>query len=678
MKTLLVEIGTEEIPARFISEELTALREKFEDFFKKVRVDHSHIIGYSTPRRLAVLIKDVSEKQDNREVNVIGPPKRVAFDATGSPTKAALGFAKSQNVDIKDLRVVTTNRGEYLAVETKEEGAPTVEVLQRELSTLITSLPFPRSMRWGEGTVKFVRPICWICAMFGEDTVLFELERLKSDNVTYGHRFLSPDPIRLDHPEHYASIMTDHHVLADPDERKSVIVEGMKEIESQYRYRVTRDDELLDTVTALVEYPTVILGSFDVTYLALPKKLLVTVMKSHQKYFSVEDNRGDLLPHFVVVSNTLPRNNDIVRRGAERVLKARLEDATFYYDEDRKSSFWNYVEKLKKVTFHEELGSMYEKCERMAFICSFIADTLNLETKENLLRAVMLSKADLVTGVVREFPELQGYMGMTYAYHSGEESRVADAIFEHYLPTHAGDRIPESDMGRIISLADKIDNISSFFLIGIVPTGSEDPFALRRQAAGILLILQNTAYPVSLDLLIETSLQALESYSPSIRTLKKRIIRFFLQRFEHLMTSQGYRHDVIQAALTGSPLHIRSICARIESLSRLRESSRFAGLLAAAKRVYNILQDSPSSVVNEDLFIHEAERELLHIAREVGGILNVSGYDELFRLEKPINCFFDEVLVMDKQEEIKANRLALLGVVRDVLNGLGDFSKVMI
>ena len=678
MKTFLIEIGTEEIPARFISIGLVALQEKFEEFLNNSFIEYGKITGYATPRRLTLLIEDVSEKQQDREVEIIGPPKKAAFDSAGSPTKAALGFAGSLKVDVRELRVIKTGRGEYLAVTTKEKGEFTIDVLRKALPPIIQSLQFSRMMRWGNGTMRFVRPICWILALFDNEHLDFAIDGLKSGNVSFGHRFLSPGPIHVNSPADYSTLMSENYVLADPDERKTVILDGIKKIESQYKCNATKDDELLQTVISLVEYPTVIIGNFDPEYLALPKKLPVTVMKSHQKYFSVEDNDGNLLPYFILISNTLPGNNEIVRKGAERVLKARLEDAKFYFSEDQKISLWNYVERLKNVTFHEKLGSLYEKSERVAFICSFIADQMALVSKDNLLRASMLSKADLVTGIVREFPELQGYMGMIYALNSGEESEVATGIYEHYLPVFSGDKLPQGDIGTIISLADKIDNISSFFLIGLIPTGSEDPFALRRQAAGILHILQNGDYTFSLDELIEKSLQGLESYSPSIRTLKGKISRFFLQRFEGLIMSQGYSHDVVKAALSVKDLRIRDICERVESLSLLKKTAGFPELLIAAKRVYNILTDTKPHVIKEDLFIEKVEKELLDAARDVGRRLKDTGYDALYGLEGPINSFFDTVLVMDKRPEIKENRLALLSLVKELFDELGDFSKIII
>ncbi|MEW6714268.1 MAG: glycine--tRNA ligase subunit beta [Nitrospirota bacterium] len=676
MKPFLLEIGTEEIPARFISHGLESLKERFTQFLNDKAIHYGSITEYATPRRLAILIDDVSEKQEDRVTELTGPPKRIAFDESGTPTNAATGFAKSLNLELKDIRIVKTERGEYLSAVIEEKGEMTMAVLSRELPKLIESLQFPKAMRWGDGTMKFVRPIHWIFALFGSEIIPFELDGLKSGDLSYGHRFLSPEAVKINNPSEYASLLLKNHVVADTKERKKIILDGIKKIESENNCKVHEDMELLDTVTSLVEYPSVILGSFKREYLSLPKELPVTVMKTHQKYFSVEDAEGNLMPHFIVISNTKEQNDDIVRKGAERVLKARLEDARFYFAEDQKIPLWDYVEKLKTVTFQEKLGSIYEKIERVAFVCSFIADKLNFERKENLLRASMLCKADLVTGIVREFPELQGYMGMTYALNSGEEKEVASGIYEHYFPRHAGDALPSCEIGAIISLADKIDNIASFFLLDLIPSGSEDPFALRRQAAGVINILKNKEYPFSLDVLVETALKGLEGYSPSIKVLKGSIIKFFLQRLEGILLAEGYSHDIIQAAVPSKELNIKDLKQRIELLSALKREPAFPELLTAAKRVCNILSKASPAILKKELLRETAEKELYRVTTDVTARLRYTDFKALFELEEPINGFFEAVMVMDKDAGVRSNRLALLFSVKSAFDMLGDFSKI--
>jgi len=682
MKPLLLEIGTEEIPARFIPEGMRSLKEGIVRLLKENYIDFGDIYEYATPRRLAVVVKDVSEKQKDRKTEVLGPPKKIAYDEKGNPTAAAEGFAKSQNVDIKKLKIAKTDRGEYVAVSTHENKRETKDILAELLPSMITSLQFPKSMRWGSSRIRFVRPIQWITAIFSDSKIQFELDGIKSSDMTRGHRFLSPGTFRIKDPANYQNILSNNYVIAAPDIRKEKIIKKIKKIESDLSCRVYEDRELLETVTFLVEFPTVILGNFDAEYISLPRELIITVLKNHQKCFSVEDKKNKLLPHFILVSNTVPENSDTVRRGAERVLNARLEDAKFYFKEDSKIPLWNYIEKLKNVTFQEKLGSVYEKVERVAFICTFLADELNLTTREKILRAVMLSKADLVTGIVREFPELQGYIGMVYAGNSGEDEEIATAIHEHYKPRFSGDSLPSSEIGTIIALADKMDTIVSFFSVGLIPTGSEDPFALRRQTIGVINILLNEDYSFSLGTLIDKALQGVESYIPAIKTLKAEILKFFYQRIEGIFLSEGYNYDIVDSVLSVRELpphrrkNLKDIKTRIKVLSVMKEESGFLELLTAAKRVYNILSKVKPVEIKEDLLIETAEKDLFSVMREVRDKLTQTDYKALFELKNPVNTFFDNVLVMDKKPEIRQNRLGLLFSVKGVFDLLGDFSMI--
>ncbi|MBI4688166.1 MAG: glycine--tRNA ligase subunit beta [Nitrospirae bacterium] len=674
--SLLLEVGTEEIPARFVLGGVKQLRDVLEKFLTDAGIDFGEAFEYATPRRLAVIIKNVSDKQKDRVTEVVGPPKKAAFDAAGNPTPAAIGFARSCKIDVKNLMTIKTERGEYVAATIEEKGRMTNDVLSESLPLLITSLQFPKSMRWGSQSLRFVRPIRWVTAVLGGDVIAFEIDGIKSSDMSHGHRFISPFPFEVKDPLMYVALLSDKYVLADYNERKETILNEIKKIEAAHGCRVHEDKELLDLVTFLVEYPTVILGEFDRKYLSLPKELLITVMRSHQKYFSIEDKDGNLMPNFIVVSNIKAENSDIVKKGAERVLRARLEDARFYYEEDRKHPLWDYVEKLRKVTFHEKLGNIYEKAERTAFLCSFISEKLNLQSKEKLLKAVMLCKADLVTGVVREFPELQGYMGMIYAENSGEDKDIASAIYEHYMPRFSGDTLPSGEMGSIISLADKIDSIASFFLLGLSPTGSEDPFALRRQAMGVINILMKKDIPIPLDILIDKALQSLEGYSPSIKSLTEEVMRFFYQRFEGMLSSDGYSHDVIDAVFSTKGRDIKDIAGRVDALSEFKEMPEFPALLMAAKRVYNILAKAGKGILKEDSLTEDAEKGIYKAAAKVKESLKEGSYTALFDLTLPINLFFDRVMVMDKDPEVKANRLALLSFVRDMFNMLGYFSRL--
>ncbi|MBI5196115.1 MAG: glycine--tRNA ligase subunit beta [Nitrospirae bacterium] len=677
MKPLLIEIGTEEIPARFIPDGVKSLKDGLVKFFEDSAIDFGNVSKYATPRRLALFIEDVSEKQKDRTKEIAGPPKKIAFDEKGNPTQAAIGFAKSCNVDVKELKTVRTERGEYLSVTISETGRETINVLSEALPKLITSVQFPKSMRWGGSTLRFARPIRWITAMFGTEVISFELDGLKSSNKSFGHRFISPGPFVINDPVSYKNLLAENGIIADPAERRGIILDETKKIESKAGGKVHEDAELLNTVTFLVEYPMVIMGNFDPAYLSLPKELIVTVMRSHQKYFSMEDKAGNLMPHFVLVSNTKPENSAAVKRGAERVLKARLEDARFYYNEDGKKPLWDYVEKLNKVTFHEKLGSLYEKAERIAFLSSYICDELGTPAKENVLKTSMLAKADLVTGVVREFPELQGYMGMVYAGNSGEDDEVAAAIYEHYLPRFSGDVLPSGEVGSIISIADKIDNIASFFLLGLAPTGSEDPFALRRQAMGVINILVNKDFVVPLEQIVDKAVQGIEAYLPARKPLDEEILKFFYQRFEGMLLNEGYAYDVIDSVFSAKGGGIRDIKQRVETLSDMRETPGFPELVTAAKRVYNILAKIKAGQFNANMPAEPAEKELHQAVMHVNKELIWKNYNALFELKEPVNNFFEKVLVMDKDPAVKANRLALLLTVKEAFNSLGDFSKIV-
>ncbi|UCE70878.1 MAG: glycine--tRNA ligase subunit beta [Nitrospiraceae bacterium] len=677
MKPFLLEIGTEEIPARFIRKGLAILQEALSGYLTDSAIQYGPIHQYATPRRLTLLIEDVAEKQEDRTVTSVGPPKNIAYDKNGEPTKAATGFAKSLNIDVSNLQITETEKGEYICATVEEKGLPSPDCLADALPKIITSLQLPKSMRWGDSSIRFFRPIHWIIALYGDRVVPFEIDGIKTANISYGHRFLSPSAIKISKPEDYLSELARNHVIADMKERQALIEKGIQQCQTEKGCVVHEDRELIETVTNLVEYPTVVLGSFEDKYLALPKELPITVMRSHQKYFSTENNEGNLLRYFLVVSNTKPENNETVRIGAERVLRARLEDAQFYYTDDKKLPLIEYVEKLKDVTFQEKLGTLYDKTERVASLSSFIASRFNVTASDNIIRASKLAKADLVTGVVSEFPELQGYMGMIYALHAGEDNAVAVAIQEHYLPRFPGDSLPSDTTGTIISLADKMDNIASFFYVGLIPTGSEDPYALRRQATGIIQILKSGGYSLSLDLLAHSALQPLESSEEKRRNLTRDIIQFFHQRLEGILLAEGYRHDLISAVLSSDQTDIQDVDRRLKLLAALKESPTFPNLLIAAKRVYNILSKTEPLELQESMLTEHAERALFESARSIKENLSISACQSLFEFEAPVNTFFDKVLVMDKDPLIRDNRLALLQSVKKVFNLLGDFSKIV-
>ncbi len=677
MKQLLIEIGSEELPARFVTGGISLLKDALTKLLNESSIEYGEIAEYATPRRLTLLIDNVAEQQEDRTIESLGPPKKAAYDSDGKPTRAATGFAKSLNIEVEDLVIKSTERGEYVSATVEKKGRSTISVLSEALPVLITSLQLPKSMRWGSSPLKYFRPIQWILAILGKDIIPFELGSIKSSNITYGHRFLSPVFIKINEPSSYLPSLKQNHVIADSSERKSIITEGIKKLELSARCKIHEDEDLLNHVTNLVEHPTAVLGNFEDKYLDLPKELLIIVMKNHQKYFSMEDDEGRMKSTFVVVSNMNQDVNDTVKIGAERVLRARLEDARFYFIEDQKQPLQNYVDELKTVTFQEKLGSVHDKVLRISSVCSFLADELNLPLKEKLTRASMLCKADLVTGVVGEFPELQGYMGMTYALNSDEDKDIASAIHEHYLPKFSGDSLPSGQIGTLVSIADKIDNIASFFHLGMIPSGSEDPFALRRQAAGIINILQDGDYPFTLNKLISKALKQLDHSEEKRTALTKDIVQFFSQRLEGIFQAQGYSHDLIKAVLSTETITLNDVKHRINVLSEFKKSPEFPALLAAAKRVSNILAKEQPGQLNEALLKESAELDLCKTTNEVASNLVSSNYKSLFNLEKPVNQFFETILVMDKDPQVKDNRLALLANVRAAFNSLADFSNIL-
>ncbi len=679
---LLLEIGSEEIPARFIPPALNILKEKTVQTLREFNVGYSDIRVYATPRRLSVMVYGIPPMQKDSVREVYGPPKRAAFDPEGRPTKAATGFAGSQGIDVKDLVIRTKDKGEYIAAVIEQKGTGVREVLPGALKKIILSLTFPKSMRWGNGSLRFARPLHWITAMLGTETLHLDIDGITSGNRTRGHRFLSPKEIMIEDVSLYMNLLEEGHVILDHEKRKKMIIDGIEEFSASAGGTVLRDDSLLDTVTNLVEYPASVLCNFPPEYLQLPKELLITVMRDHQKYFAIGDEAGGLKNSFVVISNTKAENAGTVRAGAERVIKARFEDARFYYEEDVKKPLNERVQDLKRVTFHDRLGSLYDKTERISEISKFLSDKLCPEKGSDIERTSWLCKADLTTGIVGEFPELQGLMGRYYALHNGEREAVANAIMEHYKPAYSGDNIPTTDEGCIISISDKIDSIVSFFNIGLVPTGSEDPFALRRQTLGIIAILFEKDYSITLRELIE---KAGELCKETGELLTEDVIDFSSQRIEQILLSKGYEQDIVQSVIRLSgDIPLTELTERIESLRKFTAHSEYNKFLAAVKRINNIIPDSNVPPISQHLLLDDPEKRLFDavsvVVPEASGLLTGKRfYDALMlmtRLTEPVNNFFDKVLVMDKREEIRLNRLALLKEIWTVVSAIADFSKL--
>jgi|WetSurMetagenome_2_1015567.scaffolds.fasta_scaffold00340_25 glycyl-tRNA synthetase beta chain len=680
---LLLEIGTEEIPARFLPEAMAKLKENAAALFSGQRIPFGEINAYATPRRLA-LIAEVAPEQFENEKEVWGPPVNVAFDKEGKPTKAAEAFAKSNGKTVEALLRKEKGKGTYLVASVKEAAAPIGGLLPELLQKLVLSLTFPKSMRWGDGNIRFPRPIHWILSIYNNKPVEFGIEFIKSGVSTRGHRFLSPVVIDIKDDRKYFSMLRDNFVVLDPEERKNMIIDGARRLASSIDASVVEDDALLNHVSYLVEYPVPVIGDFPKEYLDLPEELLITVMKGHQKYFAIRGNNGKLTNRFIVVGNTKAENAEMVARGAQKVIRARFEDARFYYEEDKKVTLTERLEGLKKVIFHDKLGTVYAKTERMAALAKYIAQKTCPSAMSDAETAGRLAKSDLISGVVFEFPELQGIMGSYYAKNDGLGKEIALAVSEHYLPAFSGDRIPATGLGVAVSLADKIDNIASFFMIGMTPSGAEDPFALRRQALGIIAILSQTKNEL---LLADLFMKGLEPYPGcDRRKIIDEILSFLEQRLAPLYQSMGYPYDAIAAVThfvrTEPVVTIRD---RAEALVTLKKAAEYELFLQLMKRINNIAPKAETPDVDCALFTQKEEKALW---TSFSGVKPVIGQNVAARkyadamaaiktLAAPINTFFDKVLVMDKDESIKQNRLALIKDIQTTAFSIADFSKLV-
>jgi glycyl-tRNA synthetase beta chain len=648
-KELLLEIGTEEIPAEFLPKTLKDMKEIIGREFFGRRISHGEIRTLATPRRLVLHVKDVSERQEDRVIEKLGPAKRVSFDEQGNPTKAALGFAKGQGIDIADLETITTDKGDYIGARKKISGEPTKSLLADILRHVILSIPFQKSMRWMNLEIRFARPIHWILAIFGGEVVAFKLENIQSGNRSQGHRFMSPGFFEVQDYSDYMKKTRDRFVIADQEERKKIIVEEIEKAARSVSGKVLLLDDLLEEVNFLVEYPTAVCGSFDRDFLELPKDVLITTMVEHQKYFPVTDEKGELLPHFITVNNTLARDPSVVARGNEKVIRARLADARFFFREDQKIPLEKHFEELKKVVFHSLLGTSYEKVGRFRELAAYIAGKVNPALKPTVDRAAHLAKADLETQMVYEFPDLQGIMGREYALLAGEKPVVARAIYEHYLPTSAGGSLPETDEGSIVSIADKVDTICGFFGVNQIPTGTADPYALRRQALGVINIILARGYPLKLDDLVDKSLDILRGkLKRSPDETKKDVLEFFKGRLENQLIAQGYAYVVVDSVLVAGVSDLAGALKKIEAMVLFKKRADFEPLAVAFKRVCNIIKNFKDGAVKPDLFVQQEEKDLyqsyLDIREKAMKCMDQDDYEKalvvMARLRTPVDAFF--------------------------------------
>ncbi|SDL40950.1 glycine--tRNA ligase subunit beta [Halarsenatibacter silvermanii] len=677
---LIFELGTEEIPAGMVAGLRNNLADDAEELLEDNRIDYEEIDVYSTPRRLVLEAEGVAEKQSDTEEVIRGPSEEIAFDDEGNPTKAAEGFARGQNVDLEEVII----RDGYLFVERLIEGRPAREVLAEMLPELVKNLSQPQTMRWGSGQFEFVRPIRWILALYGERVINFELAGLESDRITRGHRFLGVDSKRIESADDYFSRLADEYVIVDQNRRRAMILEQIKEIENEEDIEVFITDDLIQEVTNLIEFPAAFLGSFNPDFLKVPDEVLKTSMIEHQRYFPVKEN-DSLAASFISVRNGDEKHLENVIKGNEMVIRARLADAAFFYEEDRSVELEDFNQELKNIIYQEELGSIYDKVKRLEKLSRGFGQNLGLsEDKiQALKRAARLAKFDLATDMVDEFAKLQGVMGRIYAEDAGEEKPVAEAIEEHYLPDQSGGELPGSDVGAVLSIADKMDDIVSNFFAGNEPSGSHDPFALRRKGVGIIRILISRDWNITVsELIAETS--ELIGAEDEVRVNIRDFIR---DRLESHLGERDIRYDIIKAVLEAGFDDITDCWKRCQALMNLRSENlgRFTDLIYGLQRCQNLAaQGEPAAEINPDLLGEEEEmnlhREYSDVKEDVLSSFSAGSYEKglekLVDLKDPIDNFLDNVVVMVDDEETRKNRLALLAEVSSLSDQVMDIGEI--
>jgi glycyl-tRNA synthetase beta chain len=681
-KDLLFEIGTEEIPARFMAGALSQFEKIARNIFDELRIGYREIQVLGTPRRLVLIVRELAEEQADKSSENKGPSIKIAFDADGLPTKAAQGFARGQGVDPSNLVV----RDGYIYALVHEVGKPVKTLLPDVLSNLIDSLNFPKNMRWANFDRKFVRPIRWLVALFGNEVIPFTIAEVATGNVTFGHRFLSRGALVVHSVSDYFTALQENYVMVDQDVRRKVIREQVENLALSQGGTAAIDEDLLEEVVYLVEYPTALCGQFEEKYLSLPPEAVITPMREHQRYFPVVSKEGRLLPVFITVRNGGSEHLDIVRHGNERVLKARLADAQFFFEEDKKIKLIDRLDKLKTIVFQEGLGTIYDKTIRIEHLALAIAEAIAVKNKNSIIeRSSKLAKTDLVTGMVCEFTELQGTMGREYALLSREQPEVAQAIFEHYLPRFAGDILPESVVGKVISIADKLDNIVATFSRGLVPTGSQDPYALRRQALGIVNILIDAKYHISMNAMIGKSMNLLGIHDEKREKLLTEIQDFFRLRIKNVLSDENIRYDIIDAVMATGVDDIYDTWLRAKALAADGISSEMQKAVQAFTRAGNLAKNAEVDVIEESLFTVAEERMLylsykdayqeiqgMTIAKDYPGIMNV-----MVKMTQPIDIFFGAVMVMVEDVAVRNNRLALLKGITGLTKDMADLSKIV-
>lgn len=684
---LLLEIGLEEMPARFVTGSIEQLTSKIENWLKEKKISFESITHFSTPRRLAVIAYGVSTSQEDVEEEAKGPAKKIAVDHEGNWSKAAIGFTKGQGMSVEDIYFKEINGVEYAHVRKFTKGQATKEILP-EIEHIITGLTFPKNMRWANETLKYIRPIKWLLAIYGSETIPFAITNVSTSNRTIGHRFLGKE-VEIGTPEEYVTKLLAEFVMVNAEERKNAILSQISKLEEEQGWTIPVDEELLEEVNNLVEYPTALFGRFEEEFLELPEEVLITSMREHQRYFPVKKKDGKLLPYFVTVRNGDHMHLETVAKGNEKVLRARLSDAAFFYREDQKTSISDSLAKLASIVYHEEIGTLSEKVARVRSITNQLAELLsfNEEDKKTVDRAAEISKFDLVTHMVYEFPELQGFMGEKYARQKGESEAVAVAINEHYMPRNAEDSTPKSNSGALLALAEKLDTIVSFFAIGNIPSGSQDPYALRRQASGIVQILINKEWNVSLTDLLRLSIRSIKEKGIGEKAeeeLLVELLAFFKLRLKHYLQEQSIRYDIIDAVLEKNITALPALVKKASVLQTKKDASGFKETVEALSRVLTISNKAVENVaINESLFENDYETALYNQYRSVklelesNEVSEEEFFDKLASLQEAINDFFDHTMVMAEDQALKNNRLAVMSKLAELIMSFANVKEIV-
>ncbi|TJX14716.1 glycine--tRNA ligase subunit beta [Tissierella creatinini] len=688
-KSYLLEIGMEELPARFVGDTVNQLKSNAEALLKDERVEYSDITIYTTPRRLTLIINGLEDHNTKVEEKVKGPSKKISFDDEGNPSKALLGFMRGQGVGKESIIIDEVNGEEYVFVNVVKVSKSLEEVFATNMENFIKKINFPKTMKWGGKNLRFARPIRWIVSILDDKIIPFEFEGIPVSNITRGHRFLGNNSIEIDHVNNYEELLKNNYIIVNQLDRKDIIRYCSEKLVREKGGSILQDEELLDEITNIVEYPTPIIGRIKDEYLNLPMDVITTPMKEHQRYFPVIDDKGRLMPYFITVRNGDDKYSDIVIKGNEKVLGARLEDAKFFFKEDIKHPFEDYVNRLENITFQEKLGNMYQKSKRIQKLAVKIGDYLDVgeETKKNIERAGYLSKADLTTKMVSEFTELQGKMGMEYAKLSGENEIVSLAIFEQYLPRYSGDQLPSTTAGAVISIADKLDSIAGLFAIGIQPTGSQDPFALRRSALGIINIILDKKLNLFLNELIDFALYVYveeNGLAFDYNKVKSEVIDFFIGRIKNMFLDSGIRYDIIESIIKTQSDDIFDLKIRADKLNDWLDKEGLSDILTAFNRVSTLAEKAISNNVKRDL-LTEDEIELYdsynNIEEKALSLINKKEYDKaldiLTTLKEPIDNYFEKVMVMVDDESLKNNRLGLLRKIYDIMMKVCDLSQIV-